>query len=105
MSIDRVHSSFILRLVQRLSRLTFELRDVRTGQTWPFDSPQALASFLEAVVGDTADQPWSAGTSQANAGTPAQRRVGKLECGRIEMNSNRSFVGSCCDWSATEEKQ
>lgn len=39
-----------MRLTQRLSRLTFELRDVRTGQTRQFESAKELSSFLEAAV-------------------------------------------------------
>ncbi|MDX2006890.1 MAG: hypothetical protein SFU83_16580 [Meiothermus sp.] len=50
MTVDKVHSSYILRLTQRLSRLTFELHDVRSGQTHQFDSPKALSSYLELAL-------------------------------------------------------
>lgn len=52
MPTDRLRASYILRLTQRLSRLTFELRDLRSGQTHLFDSAASLSSFLDAAVTD-----------------------------------------------------
>ena len=50
MTLSKVHSSYILRLTQRLSRLTFELQDVRTGEVRRFESAKELSSFLEASL-------------------------------------------------------
>ncbi len=52
MPIDQLRASYILRLTQRLSRLTFELRDLRSGSTHLFDSAAALSRFLDAAVTD-----------------------------------------------------
>jgi len=57
MTVDHLHASYILRLRQRLSRLTFELRDVRTGQTRRFGSTKELSSFLDAAVAGSAAGP------------------------------------------------
>ncbi|GIW33530.1 hypothetical protein [Meiothermus sp.] len=50
MALSKVHSSYILRLTQRLSRLTYELLDVRTGEVRQFESAKELSSFLEASL-------------------------------------------------------
>lgn len=52
MPVDKLCASYILRLTQRLSRLSFELHDVRTGRTHRFDSAAALSSFLDASATD-----------------------------------------------------
>ncbi len=57
MTIERVHSSYILRLTQRLSRLTFELHDVRSGEVQHFESAKELSSFLEAAVMNAPPEP------------------------------------------------
>jgi len=77
MNLHRLHASYILRLRQRLSRLSFELRDVRTGQARCFDSTQALASFLDGTVTDACGEPAPAAPEAAQPGwnalgTPAR---------------------------------
>jgi len=57
MALHQLHASYILRLEQRLSRLIFELRDVRNGQTWQFESTKALSSFLDATISDRPGEP------------------------------------------------
>jgi hypothetical protein len=57
MTIERLHSSYILRLTQRLSHLTYELLDVRTGQTYRFESVKELSGFLEAALKNAAPEP------------------------------------------------
>lgn len=57
MPIDRLCASYILRLTQRLSRLTFELRDVRTGRTHRFDNASELSRFLDAAVTNRPPEP------------------------------------------------
>jgi hypothetical protein len=48
MPAERVLSSYILRLTQRLSRLSIGLQDVRTGETLYFENFEALSVFLES---------------------------------------------------------
>ncbi|GIW26769.1 MAG: hypothetical protein KatS3mg070_0132 [Meiothermus sp.] len=57
MAVAKVHSSYILRLTQRLSRLTYELRDVRTGQVRQFESARELSSYLETMVMEAPPEP------------------------------------------------
>lgn len=57
MTVHRLHASYILRLRQRLSHLSFELRDVRTGQARLFDDSRALANFLEATLANADHEP------------------------------------------------
>lgn len=79
MAIDTLHAGYILRLTQRLSRLSFELRDVRTGQIRRFGSTQELSRFLDAVVaGSTADATPPADSRAWNAaGTTPRHAVDK----------------------------
>lgn len=84
MPIDKLCASYILRLTQRLSRLTFELREVRSGRTHRFDSTGELSRFLEAAVvdrppesrlqDDVGDPAWNA------AGTSGRHPEGQGEC-------------------------
>lgn len=82
MNHDRLRASYILRLTQRLSRLSFELRDVRTGLTRRFGTAKDLSRFLDACVTDGVDTlptAPSAGdgprTTSAAAGQQAQGDV------------------------------
>lgn len=70
MTVHQLHASYILRLRQRLSRLTFELRDVRTGQTRLFASAKALSVFLDSTV----DRSWNGlGTTARHAAEPEEQ--------------------------------
>lgn len=48
MPLERVLSSYILRLTQRLSRLSIGLQDVRTGEVVYFENFEALSAYLES---------------------------------------------------------
>lgn len=46
----QLRAGFVLRLTQHLSRLSFELRDLRTGHSHHFDSATELSHFLDTTV-------------------------------------------------------
>ncbi len=52
MPVETLCASYILRLNQRLSRLSYELRDLRTGCSHRFDSAAELSRYLDAAVTD-----------------------------------------------------
>lgn len=72
MPIDRLRASYILRLTQRLSRLTYELRDVRSGHVHRFDSAAALSCFLDASVAQTIPEPQPHEPARCTAHTPKE---------------------------------
>ena len=78
MTVHRLHASYILRLRQRLSRLSYELRDVRTGQARLFDDSRALASFLEGTLAQTCHEaaPQAPDAGPPEAGPPAWNALG-----------------------------
>lgn len=57
MPVEKLCASYVLRLTQRLSRLTFELHDVRTGRTHRFSNAGQLSCFLDAAATDGFPEP------------------------------------------------
>jgi hypothetical protein len=85
MPVEKLCASYILRLTQRLSRLTFELRDLRSGHTHRFDSAAELSRFLDSAIADRSTEPrlpvdfgddaWNGiGTSGRHADDPGERK-------------------------------
>ena len=57
MPVEQVLSSYILRLTHKLSRLSIELRDVRSGETLQFGSLEQLSRHLEAALAHSTRPP------------------------------------------------